>query len=464
MLERDIKALNESMGIQMLTESKVEEITLATDGGLHAVTLVEKATNQTRTIKCRWVIDAMGRRRYIQKKLGIAENQNPLYSASWFRMPGRIDICDLVPRNVQDWHQRVPDNNRYYSTNHLMNDGRWVWLIPLASGYTSIGIVTNEEFHPFSGYNTFEKACRWLQQHEPILWRHIQDLTPADFQCLRHYSYSAKQVFSQDHWACTGDAAIFADPFFSPGIDQIGFANTLITNLIKRDRSNQLSVQTVQNFNEAFISFHSGVVWLTQPAYAFYGDGMVMGAKLVWDFARGFSLNAAARFNHIYLDERKTQALQPALSRLFGLTLRVEKLLRSWATLRASGKGGPCSFNFIDYFAVPGVLDLYKNNFQSNKTVEELVADHQYTLEYLEEFVQVLFLVALADTMPHMLDQLPSPLWLNAWGVGLDPTRWKVDKLFSPKSAPRSLNVAKFAPVFGVPDLPHRLHRNTVVL
>src|SRR2546430_7230966 len=57
-------------------------------------------------------------------------------SSDLFRLKGRIDVCDLVPRSETTWHARVPDNNRYYSTNHLMENGRWVWLIPLASGHT----------------------------------------------------------------------------------------------------------------------------------------------------------------------------------------------------------------------------------------------------------------------------------------------------------------------------------------
>jgi hypothetical protein len=52
--------------------------------------------------------------------------------------------------------------------------------------------------------------------------------------------------------------------------------------------------------------------------------------------------------------------------------------------------------------------------------------------------------------MPERLVQLPSPLWLNAWGIGLDPQRWDADQLFVPSSQPRPLNIAQFAAVFGV--------------
>ncbi len=458
LLEKDVKQLNSEMGIQMLSEHKVENIDLGDDDTPHIITVLQKDSGQRRTIHCRWIIDAMGRRRFIQRKLGIAQPHNPLHSASWFRLKGRIDVCDLVPRSESEWHERVPDNNRYYSTNHLMGDGRWVWLIPLASGNTSIGIVAREDFFPFAQYNTYERALQWLEIHEPLLWNRIKTHEPLDFQCLRHYSYTAKKVFSAQRWACTGDAAVFSDPFFSPGIDQAGFANTLITEMIKRDQVQALDPLLVENFNETFLTFHEGVSWFTQPAYAFYGNALVEGTKLAWDIMRGFSLNASARFNNIYLDDQKTNALRPILSRFFVLYLRMEKLFKEWAAL-SSGKH---VYKFVDYFAIPGMLETYHRHFQANKTTEELVADHQKALESVEEFAQIIFLFALADTMPEMLSQLPTPLWFNVKGIGLDPKRWKMDKLFAPTTPPRPLRVDLFAPMFGMPELPALLQQRSV--
>jgi flavin-dependent dehydrogenase len=455
LLETDVKRLNSEMGIQMLAESKVEDIQLGQDGALHEVIVSERSSMQRTTLRCRWVIDAMGRRRFIQRKLGLAQPLNQLHSAAWFRMPGRIDVADLVPSSASAWHQRIEGKNRYFSTNHLMDNGRWVWLIPLASGSTSIGIVAREDFFPFTEYNTFEKSLQWLKQHEPLLWERLRDLQPVDFQCLRHYSYNAKYVYSIDRWACTGDAAVFSDPFLSPGIDQAGFGNTLITEMIKKDRAHQLNASHVDYFNATFLSFHSSTAWITQPAYAYYGNWLVCGAKLVWDILRGFSINASSRFNQTYLDEEKMAVLRPTLSRLFTLTLRMEKLFKDWAPL----SNRQYSYAFINYLGVPGVLDLYHRNFRGNKTLEELVEDHKQTLAYVEEVAQILFLFALADCTPHLLAQMPAPLWLNAWGIGLDPTRWQADKLFSPTSEPRSLQIAEFASLFGVADLPDLLIR-----
>jgi hypothetical protein len=340
-------------------------------------------------------------------------------------------------------------NNRYYSTNHLMDNGRWVWLIPLASGQTSIGIVAQEDFFPFTEYNTYERIMQWLQRYEPILWYRIHDLPPVDFQCLRHYSYDAKQVFSIDRWACSGDAALFSDPFRSPGLDQTGFANILITEMIKRERSGQLDAQTVNNFNERFLAHHNRTVHAIQSAYSFFGDSIVCGTRLIWDNLRAFSVNPAQRFNNVYLDEEKTNALRPIVSRIYALAERMAKFFNEWATMTSK----KYSYTFVDYFAVPRVLDFYRRNFRTRKTIAELVADHQETLAYIEEVAQIIFLIAVADTMPEMLARMPSPVWVNAWAVGLNPQRWEADGLFSPLSQPRPLMIEQFSAIFGVTDL-----------
>ena len=48
------------------------------------------------------------------------------------------------------WQARCEPQARWLSTNHLVGAGYWVWLIPLGSGATSVGIVTDETIHPQS--------------------------------------------------------------------------------------------------------------------------------------------------------------------------------------------------------------------------------------------------------------------------------------------------------------------------
>ena len=48
-----------------------------------------------------------------------------------------------------------------------MGRGYWVWLIPLGSGSTSVGIVVDDVLHPFARINRFERALDWLREFEP---------------------------------------------------------------------------------------------------------------------------------------------------------------------------------------------------------------------------------------------------------------------------------------------------------
>ena len=70
----------------------------------------------------------------------------------------------------------MPTGERWLSTNHLMGKGYWVWLIPLGSGSTSIGIVADNDLHPFSRINRYERAIDWLREFEPQCARVVEAL------------------------------------------------------------------------------------------------------------------------------------------------------------------------------------------------------------------------------------------------------------------------------------------------
>ena len=46
----------------------------------------------------------------------------------------------------------------------MVGAGYWVWLIPLASGSHSVGIVADADIHPLETMNTFAKAMDWLER------------------------------------------------------------------------------------------------------------------------------------------------------------------------------------------------------------------------------------------------------------------------------------------------------------
>jgi len=428
-LENDLRRFNAEDGIEALEGRKVVGIDLGDGDEPHRVRFVRRGRGSEESVAARWVVDAMGRRRFLQKQLGLAQPYTETCSAAWFRVDGRLLLSDLVPESDEEWHGRVPGDGRYFSTNHLMGNGHWCWLIPLAIGATSIGIVSREDCMPFSEYNTPEKAMAWLAAHQPELHSLLAGHELLDFKRLRHASYTSEQVFSTARWTCIGDAGVFSDPFFSPGIDQVGFGNCVTTEMIRRDRTATLDEADVEHFNQVYLSYNHGATWITQPAYHFFGCRVAMAGKLLWDIIRGWAINGPQRFDQVYLDRELSEEVLDASASLTPLAVRMARLFADW-----SARPSRASYRFVDYSQVPGVDDLYRRSLRSGRDRQELLEDFRLTRDYLEDLALALFRVAVEDTLPDHLERLPPDRRLNAWAVGLDPERWEEDGLFDAPS------------------------------
>ncbi|MFY7822552.1 MAG: FAD-dependent monooxygenase, partial [Planktothrix agardhii] len=441
-LENDLRQFNVDAGIELLEDCLVQEIDLAEGLQQHHKIIYTQGSGEnkkTHSIQARWVVDAMGRRRFLQRKLGLDKPNNQQFGAAWFRVDGRFDLSDFVPSSEIKWHNRVPNKNRYYSTNHLCGEGYWVWLIPLSTGYTSIGIVARQDIHPLKNYHNYELAYQWLKENEPVLASHLEGKQPQDFRKMPKYTYSSKQVFSLNRWACVGEAGTFPDPFYSPGSDNIGFGNSLTTQLIELDLEGQLVQEKVEDANYFYLTNNDGLTFNIQNSYNCMGNGIVMATKMIWDSLAGWTFSGLMMFNSIFLDPEFRMKVQQINGEFFPLSYRMQQLFRDWANQSLHR----VNFEFIDYLAIPFVNQLRTRNLQSNKTETEIIEAYRASLKLFEEFAQVIFQLALEDTKPELLSQIHSHPWLNAWAIGLDQSKWEADGLFSPKSEPRSLDLVK---------------------
>lgn len=436
-LENDLRNFNEEAGINLIENCFVQDIVLSDNDDNHQVIYTSKGNNTHQTATSRWVIDAMGGRRFLQKKLGLVKDNDEKFSAVWFRVNGCMNVTDFVPKSEENWHQRVANGIRYYSTNHLMGNGYWVWLIPLSSGHTSIGIVASEKFHSWSEFNSYERAYKWLEKHESVLASSLQNEQPLDFMGRRHYSYSSKQIFSANRWACVGISGVFSDPFYSPGTDQIGFTNSVTTELIELDFQSKLTQEKVDDANSYCISYHEGVTRNIHSGYPFFGNALVMSAKLLWDNVAGWSLSGPMMFNSLFFDQEKGVKIRQITGKFFLLSYQMQQLFQDWSIKSESRN----TFDFIDYLGIPFIRKLYERNLKPNKTEQDLIADHLENMEILEELAQAIFLVALEDTMSEALAQLSNPVWLNAWAISLDVNKWSTNGIFRPKTKPRNLHI-----------------------
>ena len=177
-LENDLRQFCRDAGVHIEEGVSVKDLHLAKDG--HTVTFAYPAQNKEANVSCRWVIDAMGRRRFLRSKLGFSKESSHHASACWWRVQGDFDVAAMVDKAETAWHHRVIPR-RWYSTNHLLGPGYFIWIIPLCSNMTSIGIVADETAHPIRNRNSMAKTLTWLAEQEPSLFEFVKDEQPLDF-------------------------------------------------------------------------------------------------------------------------------------------------------------------------------------------------------------------------------------------------------------------------------------------
>ncbi|RNF83844.1 NAD(P)/FAD-dependent oxidoreductase [Montanilutibacter psychrotolerans] len=291
---------------------------------------------QAHTLTARWMVDAAGRAGLIKRKLDLAQANDHDVNAVWWRVDGFVDPNDWS--TDADWLQRCTPADRWRSTNHMCGPGYWFWLIPLASGAHSLGIVCDAKMHPLDTMNTHAKAMDWLRAHQPAMARAIDKDAHGvqDFLFLRHFSYGCKQVFSADRWALTGEAGLFLDPFYSPGSDFIAMSNTYICELIGKDRAGEQFAPYASIYQQLYFSFYESTLSIYQDQYPLFGDAQVMPLKVVWDYTFYWALLAPLFFAQRQSDIATLGRLRPQFTLGRQLNLAVQPLLRDWGERNAA--------------------------------------------------------------------------------------------------------------------------------
>ncbi len=318
------------LGGRFLHSATVRSFTLGGAGDVHRIQFEHGGKLQE--IRTRWVVDASGRRELIKRSKNLARPVKHQASSAWFRISEKLNIDDWseAPGWI-DGHERA-EFSRWYSTNHLMGEGYWVWIIPLASDTTSIGIVADEKFHPLSNFSTLSRAIEWLEKHEPVCGEQVrkhQDQV-LDFGAIRNFARDAEQVFSQDRWCVTGEAGIFIDPFYSPGSDFIAMANTLISDLIVRDRQGEPVAQRIRIYDDLFRGYCSHTVAVYHHQYELFGDPVVMPVKIIWDFALYWVFFAFVFCQGRFCDLLSLQAVRSELGRIASLNGAMQERFLAW--------------------------------------------------------------------------------------------------------------------------------------
>ena len=433
-LEHDLRGMIQDAGVALYEGCHLTDVRLGADGADHAVEIVHRSSQTPETLACRFFVDATGRRRLLQSKLGLSRPSPHKASAAWFRIAGRVDIDEMVPASEREWHARVPGRMRYFSTNHFMGTGYWFWYIPLGSGNTSLGLVTDETIHPVRTYGTVEKCFEWLDTYEPHVAKHLRSRPLMDFKVLRNFSHLSRQVFSHERWACVGESGVFLDPFYSPGSDTISIGNTITQELIALDRAGSLTPDVTMMYDRFFRAFIDTFLETYTGRYVTFGAPQVATEKVLWDTCLYWVWTGQVVFRELL---KRHDLLPQLLSyglKFSQLHTRVQDLLCDWA--RATT--GQADYRFLAPYDIPYFKYLHEQ-LAVRRSPEAVIEEFAANLDRFEEWAIALFYRAIEDVRPELLRDLPNPPWVNAWGISLDPSRWPGDRLLKPQSAPRSL-------------------------
>ncbi|MEP6700705.1 MAG: halogenase [Bacteroidota bacterium] len=386
LLENELVSRLKDYGVEIVLGVKATEVELSKTG--HNIRF-EKENNVYRT-GGRWIVDSTGRNSLLKRKLGLEKEINHDINSAWFRLDAVIDIDfwsdDLV------WRNFVDPGLRHLATNHLMGEGYWVWLIPLISGKTSIGIVADPKFHPFSEFNTFEKAMRWLEKYEPLaakmLGKHREKLM--DFKVMKNFAYDTKQFYSADRWTVSGEAGAFMDPLYSPGTDFIALSNCWITDLIVRDVNNEDIALRTLIYDLAHKELLSGWITLYRDMYGIFGKTQIMLMKIVWDWASYWAIPNVLFNNKGYTNIavlKQYSSSNISIGRRFAkLNERMQELFRTWSQYDIE----PCSAHQLNVFDLSFLRQFQTELVQQYKS-GELMPKIESNLKILEHISAEIF-------------------------------------------------------------------------
>jgi flavin-dependent dehydrogenase len=417
--ENELLRRNLIAGVEVYDNCRVEDVDLSADGH----TVKASRDDEPVSVKARWVIDAAGRKFLLKRKLGLLKDVSHTINSSWFRLAGGLDIEDLS--DDPEWLGKMPERGiRGASTNHMLGEGYWVWLIALSSGPISIGIVADPRFHPFEEINTLDGSLDWLSRHEPQLYGVIDARRDdvEDFLKVENFSYGAERVYSPDRWCLTGEAGAFLDPLYSPGSDFIATSNTFVTDLVKRDLDGEDVTDRIEGFNAQYLLIFGGSMNLYNDQYQVFGNPAVMNAKLAWDFGIYWAITALRFFNDKLTDLEFTVSIAPVLLRSTEIMPAVERVFQEWHAL-APPESRP---GFVAYDSIPGVSQK-QTELQDRLDDEALKTRFEENGAFLEALAVLIFHEALKSVPGADIDDDRT---VNPSALSLDPANWEADGLF----------------------------------
>lgn len=287
-LDEKLLALALSENCQSIRPAKVSHI----EHGWPVSTVHYEHNNGAYSISTRWVIDASGRQAFIarRKKLLQQVDSHPT-AAAWARWDNVRDLDGpgVLGNDPQKPGLAPVSASRRLATNHFCGYGWWCWMIPLAGGQTSIGVVYNKKLFKLPAAAQAKESYLRFVTAQPGLRELLAGATMAqdDFHALGKLPYKTR-CYMDKGWALIGDAAAFIDPYYSPGLDHVAMSTYASVRLISEDLENRIDGQSLDRriaehnakFRRSYDRWYAGIY---QDKYELMGDAELLRCAFLID-------------------------------------------------------------------------------------------------------------------------------------------------------------------------------------
>lgn len=300
--DADLRRMNREAGADVRVGATVRGLELGEGGAPHRFEVREGGAS--RSVECRWLLDASGRTSLLARAKGLrVKEPSHRISAVWGRFENVTDLDDYGP---ESFRARIRHTTRALSTVHLCYAGYWIWFIPIKNGVVSVGVVGDPprdepEIRTPDGFRAFldrHRAAREL----------LADAKQLDTQSYAQLAYGTKRYFhGGERWGTTGEAAVFADPLYSPGADFIALENDFLTDLVARDLGGEPAEAVAERgeLYDRFMRFRfETAMLLYRGQYALLGSQELMRIKWDFDIALYYNLWLSAFMQDQHLDAR----------------------------------------------------------------------------------------------------------------------------------------------------------------
>jgi len=413
-LENELMRRSIELGTHVVLGSRVKDVEFNKE--YNEVTYVVNKIEQK--ARGKWIADASGRGNVLKHKFGFKKEWDHDVNAVWWRLKGEIDIDEWTDN--KEWKDKLKPKLRYLSTVHFLDKGYWVWIIPLGSKNTSIGIVADQKLHPFDQINQYHKALSWLEKNEPLCHKMLEPFSKGDglldFLILKHYGHSTGKIYSaEQRWATTGESGPFLDPFYSPGTDFIAMNNTWLSDLILRDLNGEDITLRTLVYEQTHLNIFEAWTHIYQNKYQLYGSTQIMVVKIFWDWAVYWSVLALLFTNNAFTDLQLLKELfasESGLGRKFTkLHIQMQKFFIQWKPYDTEV--------FSDRYIDPFDLEFLKK-FQQGIDVQH--GDNNKLLAQVTENIKILEKVAaqIFRVVSNYAKGTPETMPVNPYTIDLE--------------------------------------------